>query len=164
MQPDQRALHLSDAERKTLVEIGRKLGKQALEDVAQIVKPDTILSWHRKLVGQKFDGSSLRKSLGRPRVDKELEDLVVRMAHENRSWGYNCIAGVLAHLGYAISYQTVGNILTQTPWYCASSRAPEDDDLERVYPHAHGGAVGHGLFHHRGVDDGWPGDVLCLIL
>ena len=49
-------LHLSDAERKTLAEIGKKLGKQALEEVANIVKPDTILAWHRKLIAQKFDG------------------------------------------------------------------------------------------------------------
>jgi putative transposase len=104
-------VQLTDAERKTLAEIGHKLGKQALAEVAKLVKPDTILGWHRKLVAQKFDGSNQCKSLGRPRVDKELEDLVVRMAHENRSWGYDRIAGALAHLGYDISDQTVGNIL-----------------------------------------------------
>src|SRR5207302_5522986 len=37
--------------------------------------------------------------------------LVVRMAQENRSWGYDRIAGALQHLGYTISDQTVGNIL-----------------------------------------------------
>ena len=104
-------LHLSDAERQTLAEIGKKLGKQALEEIAKTAKPDTILGWRRKLVAQKFDGSDQRKSLGRPRVDKELEDWVVRMAKENRSWGYDRIAGVLADLGYDISDQTVGNIL-----------------------------------------------------
>jgi putative transposase len=52
-----------------------------------------------------------RKSLGRPRVDKELEDWVVRIAKENRGWGYDRIAGALAEMGYAISDQTVGNIL-----------------------------------------------------
>jgi len=104
-------LHLSDTERHTLAEIGKKLGKKALEEVAQVAKPDTILAWHRKLVAQKFDGSDQRKSLGRPRVDKELEDWVVHMAKENRSWGYDRIAGVLADLGYDISDQTVGNIL-----------------------------------------------------
>ena len=104
-------LHLSDAERQTLAEIGKTLGKKALEDVAHIVKPDTILAWHRKLAADKFDGSSQRKSPGRPRIDKELEDLVVQMAKENRSWGYDRLAGALAHLGYEISDQTVGNIL-----------------------------------------------------
>jgi hypothetical protein len=42
-------VQLSDAERQTLAEIGKRLGKQALEEVANIVKPDTILGWHRKL-------------------------------------------------------------------------------------------------------------------
>jgi putative transposase len=104
-------VQLTDAKRQTLAEIGKKLGKQALEDVATIVKPDTILAWHRKLVAQKFDGSKQRRSPGRPRVDKELEDWVVKMAAENRSWGYDRIVGALAELGYTISDQTVGNIL-----------------------------------------------------
>jgi len=104
-------VQLTDAQRRTLAEIGKKLSKQALEEVATIVKPDTLLAWHRKLVDQKFDGSKLRKSLGRPRVDTQLEDWVVKMAKENRGWGYDRIAGALAELGYNISDQTVGNIL-----------------------------------------------------
>jgi len=96
-------IRLSDAERQTLAEIGKKLGKQALKEVATIVKPDTILGWHRKLAAAKFDGSKHRKPLGRPRVDKKLEDLVVQMAKDNRSWGYDRLAGALAHLGYDIS-------------------------------------------------------------
>src|SRR6266566_2779301 len=104
-------LRLSDGERKTLAEIGQKLGKQALKEVATIVKPDTILGWHRKLVAQKFDGSTQRQSPGRPKIDPELEALVVRMAQENRSWGYDRIVGALANLGLTVSDQTVGNIL-----------------------------------------------------
>src|SRR5262252_7974760 len=75
-------VRLSDGERKTLAEIGQKLDKQALKDVATIVKPDTILAWHRKLVVQKFDGSKHRNAPGRPPIDQEVEDLVVRMAQE----------------------------------------------------------------------------------
>jgi putative transposase len=104
-------LQLSDTERRILAEIGKKLSKQALEEVASIVKPDTILAWHRKLVAQKFDGSKQRQSPGRPRIDPEREELVLRMARENRSWGYDRIQGALMHLGYAISDQTVGNML-----------------------------------------------------
>jgi putative transposase len=69
-----------------LAEIGQKLGKKALAEVAKIVKPDTILAWHRTLVAQKFDGSQQRKPPGRPTIDPELEALVVRMAQENRAW------------------------------------------------------------------------------
>jgi putative transposase len=104
-------VHLTDVERKTLAEIGQKLGKKALEEVATIVTPDTILAWHRKLIAKKFDGSRQRRSPGRPTIDEELEALVVRIAQENRSWGYDRIVGALVHLGYTISDQTVGNIL-----------------------------------------------------
>jgi putative transposase len=104
-------IRLSDGERKTLAEIGQKLGKQVLAEVAKIVKPDTILGWHRQLVAQKCDGSQQRKAPGRPMIGQEIETLVVRMARENRSWGYDRIVGALAHLGYTVSDQTVGNIL-----------------------------------------------------
>ena len=104
-------LRLSDGERKVLAAIGQKLGKQALKEVATIVKPDTILGWHRKLVAQKFDGSPQRKAPGRPMIDPELEALIIRMAQENRSWGYDRIVGALANLGLTVSDQTVGNVL-----------------------------------------------------
>jgi putative transposase len=104
-------VQLSDGERKTLATIGKQLGRQALDEVASLVKPDTILAWHRKLVAQKFDGSQQRKAAGRPKIDEALEALVVRMAQENRSWGYDRIVGALKHLGYTLSDQTVGNIL-----------------------------------------------------
>src|SRR5215831_12487329 len=104
-------VRLTDAERKTLAEIGHKLGKQALAEVATIVKPDTILGWHRTLITQKFDGSQQRQSPGRPKIAEELEALIVRIAQENRSWGYDRIVGALANLGLTVSAQTVGNVL-----------------------------------------------------
>src|SRR5215813_11029164 len=104
-------VRLTDAERKTLAEIGHKLGKQALAEVATIVKPETILSWHRTLVAQKFDGSPQRQSPGRPTIAEELEALIVRIAQENRSWGYDRIVGALANLGLTVNAQTVGNVL-----------------------------------------------------
>lgn len=102
---------LTDVERKTLAEMGQKLGKNALGEIATVAKPGTILAWHRTLVVQQSDTSQPRKALGRPRIDHELEALVVRMARENRSWGYDRIVGASANLGYRISDQTVGNIL-----------------------------------------------------
>ena len=104
-------VRLSDGERKTLAEIGQKLGRQTLAEVATIVKPDTILAWHRKLVAKKFDDSQQRQSPGRPTIKQELEALIVRIARENRSWGYDRIVGALANLGLTVSHQTVGNVL-----------------------------------------------------
>ena len=104
-------LRLSDPERSTLAEIAKRLGRKALKEIARVAQPDTILAWYRRLVAQKFDGSRQRAYPGRPRVFPELEALVIRFARENRSWGYDRIAGALANLGHRISDQTVGNIL-----------------------------------------------------
>jgi putative transposase len=104
-------LRLRDGERKALAVIGQKLGKQALKEVATIVTPDTILRWHRKCVARKFDGSKQRNAPGRPTIDPKVEALIVRMAQENRSWGYDRIVGALANLGVTVSDQTVGNVL-----------------------------------------------------
>ena len=82
-------LKLSDAERATLGEIGHRLGRKILSEVASVAQPDTILAWYRKLVARKFDGSKARRSLGRPRIKREVEQLIVRMAKENRDWGYD---------------------------------------------------------------------------
>src|ERR1700676_1513294 len=79
---------LTNPERTTLAEIGKRLGRRALKDIATVARPDTILGWYRKLVAQKFDGSKLREYPGRPSIQPEVEALVVRMARENFSWGY----------------------------------------------------------------------------
>src|SRR5438874_5871983 len=76
-------LLLSDAEKTTLAEIAHRLKRKALEELAAVAKPDTLLAWYRKLIANKFDRSRFRKSWGRPRVDEETERLVVQMAKEN---------------------------------------------------------------------------------
>ena len=105
------SLRLTDAERMTLAEIAHRLGRKALEDVANTAKPDTIMGWYRRLIARKFDGYKSRRYPGRPRIDDEIEQWVVRMAKENSDWGYDRIVGAMANLGYRLSEQTVGNIL-----------------------------------------------------
>jgi putative transposase len=102
---------LTDPQRATLAEIGKRLGRQPLEPVASVAKPDTILGWYRKLIARKFDGSKHRAYPGRPPVGREITELIVRMARENSDWGYDRIAGALQNLGHRVSDQTVGNIL-----------------------------------------------------
>jgi putative transposase len=104
-------VQLTDSERKELAEIGVKLGKAALAEIMTVAQADTILAWHRKFANQTVDTSAPPKSVGRPRVDLEIEEWVIRMARENCFWGYDRIQGSLKHLGYTISDQTVGNIL-----------------------------------------------------
>jgi putative transposase len=104
-------MRLSDPERSTLAEIGKRLGRTALQQVACVAKPDTILAWYRRLIARKFDGSQNRVSSGRPPMAPEVEALIVRFARENSGWGYDRIVGALANLGHSVSDQTVGNIL-----------------------------------------------------
>ena len=94
-----------------MAEIGKRLGRKALAEVARVAKPDTILEWYRKLIAQKFDGSKHRSYPGRPPIEPKLEALIVQMAKQNSGWGYDRIVGALANLGYAVSDQTVGNVL-----------------------------------------------------
>ena len=78
--------------------------------MATIVTPETLLAWHRKLIAQKYDGSA-RRAPGRPRTADEIESLVIRLAHENRDWGYERIQGALVNLGHSVARSTIAEIL-----------------------------------------------------
>ena len=58
-------LKLSDCGRGALGEIGHRLGRKVLADIATVARPDTVLGWYRKRVARKFDGSA-RRGPGRP--------------------------------------------------------------------------------------------------
>src|SRR6516162_4247025 len=128
-------LRLSDPERRTLAEIGKRLGRKALEKVACVAKPDTILAWYRRLIARKFDGSQCRIHPGRPRISAEVEELVVRFSRENSLWGYDRIAGALANLGHHISDQTVGHILRRHDIAPAPQRSPTTTRTEFIRRH-----------------------------
>ena len=103
---------LNDDQRRRLAVKGELLGRAGLQKIATIVTPDTILRWHRQLVAAKWDYSDRsKKRPGRPSVSEDVVQLVLRMARENPSWGYDRMQGALANLGHTISDTTVGNIL-----------------------------------------------------
>jgi hypothetical protein len=77
-------LKLSEAERGAHGEIGYRLGGKVPAEIATVARPDTILGWYRKLIARKFDGSKARRGPGRPRIKREVEQLIIRMARENR--------------------------------------------------------------------------------
>jgi len=105
-------LLLNDDQRRLLAVKGKALGRKTLMELTTIVTPDTILRWHRQLVAKKWDYSDRRqKKPGRPPISDEVVQLVLRMAKENPSWGFDRIQGALANLGHNVSDQTVGNIL-----------------------------------------------------
>jgi len=55
------------------------VGRRLLNYIADLVKPDTSLAWHRKLIADKYDGTAKRGN-GRPRPAAEIEKVVVQMA------------------------------------------------------------------------------------
>ena len=113
---------LTDDQRRRLAVKGKILGRKRLEEVGTLFTPDTILRWHRKLVAAKHDYSDRRKKVGRPPLSDEVVHLVLRMAKENPSWGYDKIAGAIHNLGHDISDESVGNILRRHGIEPASDR------------------------------------------
>jgi putative transposase len=79
-----RRRRFTDDQRRSLAVKARLLGRKMLAEMATIVTPQTLLGWHRKLIANKYDGSA-RRSPGRPATAKETEELVVRLATENRT-------------------------------------------------------------------------------
>ena len=104
-------LNLTDKERCRLAKLAKELTKEQLKCVTTIVTPDTLLRWYRELVAQKYDSSQSPQKPGRPKVNAEIEALVVQIATENPTYGYRRIQGVLANLGHDIDNTTVRNIL-----------------------------------------------------
>src|SRR6266481_5821447 len=149
-------LKLSDTERGVLGEIGHRLGRKFLADVATVARPDTILGWYRKFIARKFDGSQARRGSGRPRIRREVEQLIIRMASENLDWGYDRIAGALANLGYEISDQTVGNILRR-PRFAASAGTQAHDYVGSLHSNPPGAVSRNRLLHRRSADAAWAG-------
>src|ERR1700688_1459687 len=103
-----RRMRLNDEQRRPFAAKAKGLGRKLLAEVATIVTPETLLAWHRKLIAGKYDGSD-KRGPGRPRTAGEIEALVVRMAEENRDWGYRRIQGALSNLVWS------GN------WICLNS-------------------------------------------
>ncbi len=117
-----RRIRYTDDQRRRLAEKAKGLGRKALEEIATLVRPETLLAWHRKLIAQKYDGSQ-RRGPGRPRVINEIRELAVRMAKENRTWGYTRIQGALSNLGHIVARGTIANILKENGMEPAPERS-----------------------------------------
>ena len=105
-------LRLNDDQRRRLAAQAKKLGWRVLHELKTLVTPETLLPWHRKLIARKYDGSKQRGP-GRPPTQDDLQQLVVRMASENRDRGYRRIQGALANLGHQVARGTMAKILKE---------------------------------------------------
>lgn len=90
----------------------KKIGFKHLQGIATLATPRTLLDWHHRLVARKYDTVG-KRSPGRPPTAPELRALILRMAAENRTWGYTRIQGALQNLGHEIGHGTIAKILQE---------------------------------------------------
>jgi putative transposase len=96
-----------------------------LRRVRLLVRPDTVLGWHRDLVAHRHAVASRPKRAGRPRTVRSIRALVLRLARENSSWGYRRIHGELLVLGIKVAASTVWEILCEAGIDPAPQRTSE---------------------------------------
>jgi len=87
-----------------------------------LVRPETVLRWHRQLVARKW--TRPHRPPGRPALDPEIRDLILRLARENPRWGYQRIRGQLLKLGIRVSATTVATLLRRHRLGPAPRRGP----------------------------------------
>lgn len=112
---------LREPDRVLLAALSRLLPRRSWS--VFLVSPRTLLRWHQRLVARRW--TYPRGRIGRPPVDNEVEQFVVRFARENPSWGYKRIVGELLGLGFAVSPSSVRAILIRH----GLPPAPERDRL-----------------------------------
>jgi transposase InsO family protein len=109
---------LDESDRVFLAAASQLLGRASQ---SFLVRPDTLLGWHRQLVRRRWTYAGRRP--GRPGVSEEIRELVLRLARENPRWGYQRIVGELAGVGVRVSATTVAKILRQAGVSPAGTRA-----------------------------------------
>ena len=100
----------NDDQRRRLAAKARQIGLRRLKEIAAIVSPRTLLDWHQRLIARKYNGRA-KRSPGRPSTPEEVRALILRMAAENRTWGYTRIQGALQNLGHEIGRGTIAKVL-----------------------------------------------------
>jgi putative transposase len=100
-----------------------RLPRGVLDRFRLLVRPDTVLRWHRDLVARRHAARSRPRRPGRPRTVRSVRLLVLRLARENPSWGYRRIHGELLVMGITVAASTVWEILRQAGIDPAPGRA-----------------------------------------
>jgi putative transposase len=98
---------LVDGDRLLLAALARVLPRELRP--LFLVTPATLQRWHRRLVARRW--TYPRRSPGRPPLERQLRELIVRFARENSHWGYRRIVGELQQLGVSVSATTVRKVL-----------------------------------------------------
>jgi len=98
---------LEPADRALLAAISRALPRSRWS--CFFVKPETLLRWHRRLVAGAW--THPHRQTGRPPLDEEVKQLIIRLAKENPRWGHQRIKGELQHLGIQVSATSIRTML-----------------------------------------------------
>ena len=99
------------ADRALLATLLAVIPKARRRRLRLLVSPDTILRWHRDIVRRRWAARSMPGKTGRPATRRNIRALVLRLARENRGWGYRRIHGELAGLGVKVAASTAWEIL-----------------------------------------------------
>jgi putative transposase len=102
----------NDDQRRRLATQAKKIGRHRLQEITAIVTPRTLLDWHQRLVARKYDNSG-KRSPGRLPTLGKVRELILKMAVENRTWGYTRIQGALQNLGHEIGRGTIAKVLKE---------------------------------------------------
>lgn len=97
------------ADRMILSALRERLPRSAWAGL--LVRPETVLGWHRALVRRKWAAYRGRPRRGRPPISSEVRHLIIRMARENPSWGYFRVRGELLKLGHTMAATSIRSIL-----------------------------------------------------
>jgi putative transposase len=114
----QRQLHgqkvrFDPCDRAVLAALLHRLPRDVLRRVRLLVRPETVLRWHRDLVAHRHAVASRPKRAGRPPTVRSIRILVLRLARENSTWGYRRIHGELLVLGVKVAASTIWEILRE---------------------------------------------------
>jgi hypothetical protein len=99
------------ADRAWLAALLHQIPRPNLRRLRLLVRPDTILRWHRDLLARRHATVSRPRRRGRPRTVRSIRALVLRLVAENPSWGYRRVHGELLTLGVKVAASTVWEIL-----------------------------------------------------
>ncbi|MFF1737482.1 integrase core domain-containing protein [Streptomyces sp. NPDC058247] len=103
----------TDTDRALLSGLLHRLPMGRLRQLLLLVRPDTIMRWHRDLLKRRHAANCVPKRRGRPTTVRSIRTLILRLARENSSWGYRRIHGELAALGIKVAASTVWEILRE---------------------------------------------------
>jgi transposase InsO family protein len=118
-------VRFTSADRAFLAALLHRLPRDALRQIRLLVRPETVLRWHRNLVAHRHAVISRPKRAGRPPTVRSIRTLVLRLARENSSWGYRRIHGELLVLGIKVAASTVWEILHEAGIDSAPQRTSE---------------------------------------